>query len=66
MERQGVIVGYKTIVDNKKVDRSLMIYCLIYLKNNLSEEVTKFTSFVNKCEEIVECFDVTGDIQFSF
>jgi Lrp/AsnC family leucine-responsive transcriptional regulator len=64
MERQGIIVGYKTIVDNKKLDRSLMIYCLIYLKNNLSEEIIKFTSFVNNCEEIVECCDVTGDIDY--
>lgn len=57
LEKEGVILGYKAIINPKKLGRNIKAIINVVLKNGKQEE---FLNFAIKNKSIVECNHVTG------
>jgi len=64
MEESGIIKQYATLVDNRKVKKSLMVICYVSLKEHGKRAGAKFIKVVNSVNEIIECFSISGEFDF--
>lgn len=60
LERLGYIKGYVAVVDRKKVDRSLLAFCNIALKEQSQNHLKRFEQQIQQFEQVLECFHITG------
>lgn len=64
LEREGVITKYVALINKKEVDKSFMVLCRIKLEKHSKVYLTKFETEVRKIEEVLECFNITGDYDY--
>lgn len=64
MEQSGVINKYVALLDQKKVDKNLIIFISISLKNHARSYLTKFKETVDSYDEITECYHIAGNFDF--
>ena len=64
MEQSGVISRYVALLDQKKVDKNLIIFISISLKNHARSYLTKFKETIDKYDEITECYHIAGNFDF--
>lgn len=64
LEQSGVIKQYATLLDNRKLNRSLMVLCLVSLKEHDKQTAHEFISGIVKFKEVVECFNIAGEYDF--
>ena len=64
MEESGVIRQYTTVVDHSKVKKGLMVICYVSLKQHSKTAGTKFIKAINEMEEVVECYNISGEFDF--
>ena len=64
LERNGVINGYIALVDKEKVDKAFVVFCQIKLDQHKHEHVNKFEREVIKFEEVLECFNISGEYDY--
>ena len=60
LEREGFITSYKAIVDRKKVDLQLIIFCNVTLNLHQTDFLKKFEKDIQQFPEVVECYHVAG------
>lgn len=64
MEESGIIKQYATLVDNTKVNKSLMVICYVSLKEHGKNAGSKFIKVINNLNEVIECFSISGEFDF--
>jgi Lrp/AsnC family transcriptional regulator len=64
MEKEGVIEKYVTILNKKKVDTSLVVFCNITLDKQTRHNFTEFEEHVVKFPEVVECHIISGGFDY--
>ncbi|MDC8104699.1 Lrp/AsnC family transcriptional regulator [Chryseobacterium sp. B21-037] len=64
MEKSGIIKEYTTVLDRKKVNKGMMVICMIALKAHNKKMATKFIEEVCKLKEVVEFYNISGDFDF--
>jgi Lrp/AsnC family leucine-responsive transcriptional regulator len=64
LERNGVIKKYVALVDKEKVDKAFVVFCQIKLIQHKHEYVNKFEREVIKFDEVLECFNVSGQYDY--
>ena len=64
LEKEGVISGYSAILDKSEAGRGFMVFCHIKLLQHRHEFVVKFEKEVIKFEEVLECYNVSGDYDY--
>jgi len=64
MEQSGVIKKYVALLDQKKVDKNLIIFISISLKNHARSYLTKFIKTIESYDEITECYHIAGNFDF--
>lgn len=64
LEREGVVKKYVAVVDPKKVGNNIVAFCNICLKQHNQKYGFAFMKAVEKIEEIVECYNTSGDYDF--
>ena len=64
MEQSGVISKYVALLDQKKVDKNLIIFISISLKNHARSYLTKFIDTIASYHEITECYHIAGNFDF--
>ena len=64
LEREKVIQRYVAIIDPEKVDRSLLAFVHISLKEHGRQEVEKFAEQIVVFKEVMECYHLTGEADF--
>ncbi|WP_432662357.1 Lrp/AsnC family transcriptional regulator [Wukongibacter baidiensis] len=57
LEENGVITGYKAIVNPNKVNKSIKAFINIAIK---AERYKRFLEFAPDCSNIIECHHITG------
>ncbi len=63
-EKSGLIKKYVAILDREKIDKGLMVFCSVVLKDHSKEAFNKFEAEVGKLPEIVECFKIAGNTDY--
>ena len=64
MEKLGIIRGYTTVVDRKKVDKGMMVICMIALNVHNKKTAGHFIEEVGRLKEVVEFYNISGDFDF--
>ncbi|RKD27527.1 Lrp/AsnC family transcriptional regulator, leucine-responsive regulatory protein [Caminicella sporogenes DSM 14501] len=57
LEESGVIIGYKAIVNPKKLNKNISAFIDVAIR---AEKYKKFLEFVPTVDSIVECHHITG------
>jgi len=64
LERDEIITKYVAIINKNKVEKSFMVLCRIKLEKHSKAYLTKFETEVGKIDEVLECFNITGDYDY--
>ncbi|MEZ4778680.1 MAG: Lrp/AsnC family transcriptional regulator [Flavobacteriaceae bacterium] len=64
LEREGIIEKYVTLLNPKKIELGLLVFCQIKLIQHAKEYLTKFEQEVTQLEEVLECFHVSGEYDY--
>lgn len=60
LESQGVISGYTAIVDQEKYGLPINVFVNLRLEKQSEEAIRSFEEDVQKLDEVVECYLMTG------
>lgn len=64
LEKNGFIKGYIAILDSEKLNKGLMVFCNITLKEHTREIGSQFVKDIMRLEQVVECYNISGDYDF--
>ena len=63
-EREGYIRKYVAVVDPIKTGNGIMVLCNVRLKHHSKDFSRQFTSVIAGIDEVVECFNTSGDYDY--
>ncbi len=64
LEREGYIKRYVAVVDPIKTGNGIMVLCNVRLKQHSKEFSQRFTAVISQIDEVVECFNTSGDYDY--
>ncbi|PHR59249.1 MAG: AsnC family transcriptional regulator [Robiginitomaculum sp.] len=64
LEDAGIISGYVALLSEEKLGRSSSVFVQVTLDNQQRENLSRFEAAVSKCDEIMECFLMTGEADY--
>lgn len=64
LEKEGYIKKYVAILDKKKLERGLIVFCNVSLKQHTHENGKKFVAEIQSLPEVIECYNIAGDYDF--
>jgi len=64
LENNGYIKKYIAIVDAEKFNQGFIVFCNVKLKQHDSKIGNLFVSDILKIDEVVECYNISGDFDF--
>jgi len=64
LEKEGVIRKYVALLDQKKIQKNLIVFISISLKNHGRSYLDKFIKTINGYQEITECYHIAGNFDF--
>ncbi len=64
LEKEKIIRQYTALLDKKKIDKALTVFCNIKLDKHTKEHITLFENEINKLPEVIECFHVSGEFDY--
>ena len=64
LERSGVILGYRAVIDPKALGRGFSVFVGIGLAEHTKDDQTAFEKAMQAAPEVVGCYNVTGVIEY--
>ena len=64
LEREGYIKKYVAVVDPVMTGNGIMVLCNVRLKHHSKEFSRQFTSVISEIDQVVECFNTSGDYDY--
>ncbi len=64
LEKEGYIKKYVAILDPEKLEKSLIVFCNITLKEHTREIGNQFVKDILTLDEVTECYNISGDYDF--
>ncbi|MFA7446163.1 MAG: Lrp/AsnC family transcriptional regulator [Flavobacteriaceae bacterium] len=64
LEKQKVIRQHTILLDKHKIDRAFTVFCHVKLIQHSKENIIEFEKEINKLDEVLECFHVSGDYDY--
>ncbi|MDU0113870.1 MAG: DNA-binding Lrp family transcriptional regulator [Psychrosphaera sp.] len=64
LERQGIIKGYKAIIDNRKLGKGFSAFVTVGLSVHTKDSQQAFEQAIAKSGEVLECHNVTGSYEY--
>ena len=64
LERMGYIRKYVAILDPEKLDRGLLVFCKVKLKQINSEIANSFVRRIQYIPEVTECYNTSGTYDY--
>jgi Lrp/AsnC family leucine-responsive transcriptional regulator len=65
LEREGVILQYAALVDQKKIYKGTTVLCQVTLTKHNKDAAYQFIEKIMSFNEVVECYNIAGDYDFS-
>jgi len=66
LEKEGIISKYVALLNAKKVNRNLIVFISISLKNHTRSYLDKFVKEMASYNEIMECYHIAGNFDYLF
>ncbi|MDW5288960.1 Lrp/AsnC family transcriptional regulator [Formosa sp. PL04] len=64
LENEGYIKKYVAVLDGDKLNKSLIAFCSIRLKEHTKIIGNKFVHDIKSLKEVTECYNTSGDFDF--
>ncbi len=64
LEKSGYIKQYITLLDPKKIGKMLIVYINVSLNKHTKEAIEEFESHMDKMEEVMESYYISGSSDF--
>ncbi|MCE7032324.1 Lrp/AsnC family transcriptional regulator [Lysobacter sp. GX 14042] len=64
LEREGVISGYRALLDPERLGLGLHAFVRVQLDHHDSAAIASFGDFVNQWDEVIACHALTGDMDY--
>ncbi|RKR07902.1 Lrp/AsnC family leucine-responsive transcriptional regulator [Maribacter vaceletii] len=64
LEKEGYIKQYIALLNADKLDRELIVFCNITLKQHTKAIGNKFVEDIVALKEVTECYNISGDYDF--
>ncbi|MBU2915417.1 MULTISPECIES: Lrp/AsnC family transcriptional regulator [Reichenbachiella] len=64
LEKNGFIKKYIAVLDADKLDRGLIVFCNITLKQHTKAIGNQFVEEITALKEVTECYNISGDYDF--
>ena len=64
LERQGVIRGYVTLLDQNAVGLPVSVFVSVTLEKQIEKNLQAFESRIREYPEVMECYLMTGDSDY--
>lgn len=64
MEREGVIRQYVALLNNRMVNRGIMVLCQVSLKDHDKRTARAFVQAISGLPEVLECYNISGEFDF--
>ncbi|YCH32215.1 Lrp/AsnC family transcriptional regulator [Erwinia sp. PK3-005] len=64
LEEDGVIQGYRAVLNRKKLGLGVMVFIRIVIDCHSEAEARKFEEEVTALEDVVACYSIGGDADF--
>jgi Lrp/AsnC family transcriptional regulator, leucine-responsive regulatory protein len=64
LQKEGYIKKYVALLDREKLNKGLLVFCHVSLKQHEKEIGKKFVKDVLSLKEVTECYNVSGDYDF--
>lgn len=65
LERDGVILQYAALVNQKKISKGTTVLCQVTLIKHNKQAAYQFIEKIMSFNEVVECYNIAGDYDFS-
>ena len=65
LEKNGVIDSYVAIIDREKINRDFLVLCQVRLVKHNNLFISKFEKEVVQFIEVLECFNTSGDYDYT-
>ena len=60
MEEEGIIKSKVTVLDNKKINLSIVVFLSVSVSSHSEEWLTDFKTILSKYDQIIEAYRLTG------
>jgi Lrp/AsnC family transcriptional regulator, leucine-responsive regulatory protein len=64
LKQEGFIKQFVAVLDPKLIDKSLIVYALIRLKEHSNKMLLTFEKEINDIDEVMEAYHMSGDCDF--
>ncbi len=64
LEKEKIIKNYVAVIDREKVEKDLMVFCSIRLKEHGKALGQSFVEKIQQMPEVMECYNISGDYDF--
>ena len=64
LERDGIITGYRAVLDKTRLGTGFTAYVAVGLNTHTKASQEAFERAISRSEEVVECHNVTGTVEY--
>jgi Lrp/AsnC family leucine-responsive transcriptional regulator len=64
LEREGYILRYTALLNRRKVELPMLVFCDVLLKEHNRDFLVRFEASVVELPEVLECHHVTGEYDY--
>ena len=64
LEAKGLIKKYVAVLDYEKLNKGLVVFCNITIKQHTKEIGNQFVQDILSLDEVTECYNISGDYDF--
>ena len=64
LEREGIITGYRAVVNKARLGIGFTAYVAVGLNNHTKASQEAFERAISRSEEVVECHNITGTVEY--
>ncbi|MCT2400834.1 Lrp/AsnC family transcriptional regulator [Novosphingobium mangrovi (ex Huang et al. 2023)] len=64
LESQGVIKGYRAVLDRSKLGAGLTVFVMVGLSGQLKEDAQAFETAMAAAPQVRECHNITGSVEY--
>jgi Lrp/AsnC family transcriptional regulator, leucine-responsive regulatory protein len=64
LEKNRIIKQYAALLDNRKVNKRIMVLCQVSLKDHDKKTAHAFVTGIVRFKEVIECYNISGDFDF--
>ena len=64
LEREGIITGYRAVIDKTRLGIGFAAYVAVGLNNHTKASQQAFETAISRSDEVVECHNITGTVEY--